>query len=175
MKKLILLAIFTTTVLFIAGCEQKNPLSTDQNTNSVTILSKDQMSLNKLFSSSKWIDDDGGIIGLGDDQEGYSFLNFPEDALDDDDATTIFFSWESSELLQAKFGPHGIQFDKPVYIRLSYKGANLIGVNESHLRLYYYNELTQSYERLKSEANVNEKYVHGYLYNFSRYAIGYDN
>ncbi len=125
----------------------------------------------KAFQQSKWIDDDGGTISIGDEVHGISKLVFPEDAVDDD--VLITFSWESSDLLVAQFSPHGITFDQPVRLELSYKDADLTGVNEDGLKIYYYNENTGVWEIVGDQVDKTKKVVVGYTNHFSRYAVAF--
>ena len=75
--------------------------------------------------------------------------------------------------MEAEFGPHGLQFNQPVRLHLSYKRADLTGIDESKLGIYYYNEDIDEYELIpSSKVNTEENYVECNLYHFSRYAIG---
>ena len=74
--------------------------------------------------------------------------------------------------LQADFYPEGIQFDRPVYIRLSYKDADLTGIDEEDLAIYYYNPDTDNWDLVSDNVNTAEDYVEGHIHHFSRYAIG---
>jgi hypothetical protein len=130
--------------------------------------------LNKVFQVSKWVDDDGGVVTVGDDKHGYSQLHFPEDAVDRE--VLVTFWWESTGFLTggADFSPYGITFDRPVRITLSYKDADLTGVNENDLRIYYFNEVTGDWEVVGDYVDKARQRVIGYTNHFSRYAIGID-
>ncbi len=125
----------------------------------------------KSFQQSKWIGDDGGTISVGDEVHGISKLVFPEDAVDDD--VLITFSMESTDLLEVQFSPHGITFDEPVRLELSYKDADLTGVNEDDLKIYYYNENTGVWELVGDQVDKTKKVVVGYTNHFSRYAVAF--
>jgi hypothetical protein len=130
--------------------------------------------LNKEFQRSKWIDEDGGSIWVGDEVHGYSSLYFPDDAVDDD--VLVTFWWESTGFLEggAEFSPHGITFDKPVRMQLSYKDADLTGVNEDDLKIFYYHEDTGEWEVIGDYVDKRRKVVVGYTTHFSRYGVGID-
>lgn len=170
------------SVMFIlSGCEQQGPISTEfseQTQGNVQILkSNSQQPLEKLFANKAMIDDDGGTIVLGDSENGYSYLTFPEDAINEDDypdGVRIVVYWQSDGLFQVDCYPEGIQFDEPVLIHLSYKSANLISVNENTLDLYYFNPMNNQYESIGGIVNTSEDYVEATINHFSRYAIGYE-
>jgi hypothetical protein len=168
----------------ITACEKDLPMTAEQpatiSTGKVTILKvKDELlsGLDKVFATKTIIDDDGGTIVVGDYSHGICYLSFPEDAINEKlypNGTTIAFYWESNSLLEAEFYPDGIQFDEPVYIRLSYLDADLTGVNEDDLGIYYHNPDTGNWELISNQVNTSAKYVEGYINHFSRYAIGMD-
>jgi hypothetical protein len=175
----ILVAI--TFMLAFSACEQQVPvssLSSGEIPSSVHILeSSIPQSLAKIFEGKALIDDDGGSIVLGDSENGYSYLIFPEDAINEDeypDGVVVYFNWQSEGFFIADCYPEGIQFDNPVTIHLSYGGAKLLGVAENNLDLYYYNPLINQYESIGGVVNTTEKYVEGTITHFSRYAIGYE-
>ncbi len=123
-RTLITLTLISALIL-IFSCEQNTPVAPQESGSKVTILkvsTGNPASLHKLFKAAKVIDEDGGTIIWGDDAHGYTFLHFPEDAVSD--ATQIYGYWESEALLQADFYPEGLQFNKPVYLRMSYRDAD---------------------------------------------------
>ena len=183
--KAMLFRIFTvmtafSLILTFIACEQDLPLTTEQNVeNHVTILKvKDDpgISLKKLFSKQKLIGADGGNIVLGSKENGYSYVRILRNAINENeypDGVLIEFIWQSEQLLQADFYPEGLVFDIPIPIRFSYKDADLNGINEEDLGIYYYNPLTENYEFVStSKVNTRGKYIGAYINHFSRYAIG---
>ena len=60
----------------------------------------------------------------------------------------------------------------PVTMRLSYKDADLGGIAEEDLRIWYYDENDELWELAGQIVNTVEKYVEGTTTHFSRYAIG---
>ena len=170
--KIISKLIITSVLLILVSCENNDPISSAPSESKVTILKTNQASMSKLYSVNKWIDQNGGTISIGDEDFGYSFLDFPANALSD--SLNISFSWETSGLLQATFAPHGTQFDQPVNISLSYKNADLAGVNPQDLRIYYYHEEIDTYELVESQVNLQNETVDGVIHHFSRYAVGYE-
>jgi len=142
----------------------------------LTILkSKSGVSLQKRFVSSWFVPlGASGWAYAGDDEYGRSWLYFPSFAMDE--ATTITMDWESTGFLEggAEFTPHGIQFNKPVTVWISYKDAELGDINEEDLKIWYYNEDTGLWELIGDVVDTENKMVGGLLNHFSRYAVGYD-
>jgi len=180
---------FITVLFILFACDQDlsvNPDESETTNVQVTILKlKPQNSLKKAYVAQKWIDSNGGYIIVGNESSGYSYLKFPEGALgtfsgvnnlslssESVSGAYIQMSWESENLLQADFFPEGLHFQKPVYIRLSFKDADLTGINESDLAIYYFNPDTDGWELVSDFVNTEEDYVEGYINHFSRYAIG---
>ena len=165
------LVLFAVLALSLNACMNQSPLSPEASESGFKILKVKHPRLMKSFQQSKWIDDDGGTISIGDEVHGISKLVFPEDAVGND--VLITFSWESTDLLEAQFSPHGITFDQPVWIELSYKDADLTGVNEDGLKIYYYNENTGVWEIVGDQIDKTKKVVVGYTNHFSRYAVAF--
>ncbi len=130
------------------------------------------LSLGKFFSKAKLITvENGGKIEVGSGEHGKSMLDFkPGDVSQD---VTVQFEWESTGFLTggAEFSPHGTTFNNPVKIRLSYKDADLTGVDEKDLRIWYFNETEGVWELIGDEVNEDKKYVEGYINHFSQYAL----
>ncbi len=167
--------------LHFSACTEQSPLQSDDITTATRrapgelniLKSKSGVSLNKLFVKEKLITvAQGGKIEVGDPVHGISKLNFkPGDVSQD---VLVTFSWESTGLLQggAEFSPHGTTFNNPVKVTLSYKDADLTGINEQDIKIWYFNEIEGVWELIASDVNTEKKQVKGYLEHFSRYAIG---
>jgi hypothetical protein len=123
------------------------------------------------------ITQDGGSAVIGDALAGYSYLTFPKNAIDADqhpDGVIIRFYWGSDGFLQADCYPEGLQFTVPVAMRLSYRNADIIGVNENNLAIYYFDPLKNRWESQGGIVNTSDKYVQSTITHFSRYAIGFE-
>jgi len=135
--------------------------------------SKSGVSLQKRFVAS-WLVPLGasGWAYVGDDSHGRSWLYFPSFAMNQ--TTTVTMDWESTGFLEggAEFSPHGTQFNKPVTVWISYKDADLGGVDEEDLKLWYFHEDTGMWELIGDTVDTENKMVGGLLDHFSRYAIG---
>lgn len=74
-------------------------------------------------------------------------------------------------LSDLNFGPHGIQFNEPAEVELSYKMADLTGIDENSLKVFYFNETTQLWELIGGVVDTSKKKITVYLPHFSRYAL----
>ena len=139
-------------------------------TNQIKFLKAKIPGLAKILEKSQLvIADVGGLVRIGDSETGYSGVKFLPGALQED--TTINIWWDSQNF-QAEFSPHGITFNEPVLMRLSYNDADLGDIDENSLRIWYYNEVNDVWEMIGNEVNTEQKYVQGYARHFSRYAVG---
>ena len=92
--------------------------------------------------------------------------------------TDIKFEWAASASLEGVlndmvFGPHGSQFATPVEVVLSYKLADLTGVDENDLQIYYFNEDTNIWELIGGTVDTDKKKITVFLQHFSRYALAH--
>ena len=195
-KMMTTLALTLTLAAFMVGfnaCSSETPMQSNQiseteSTPQFTMLKALHPRLNKVFEQSLWIGTAGGTITVGDSVCGTSKLIIPSGAIGSSSnaaATTnlgatagdynafvnITFWWESNSF-QAEFSPHGITFNVPVRMELSYKDADLTGVDENDLKIYYYNEEAGVWEIISSEVDTVNDIVIGYTNHFSRYALG---
>ncbi|MFQ5674310.1 MAG: hypothetical protein ACE5G1_00310 [bacterium] len=173
------LTIAAALTFGLNACMEQSPLSSEETQSQeqnlgFTMLKVKNPSLKKEFQVSRWIDENGGTLLVGDKKHGVSELSIPANALSD--KVLITFWWESTGFLEggADFSPHGTQFNEPVRIELSYQDADLNGINEDDLKIYYYHEDTGIWEVIGDEVHKDKKTVVGYTTHFSRYAIGMD-
>lgn len=182
----ILFNVFTMLMLMFSSCGQDNitsqskgvPLQpTEMSDNGpITLLTLPGNSqsnlwlLDTLFSIESLITRQlGGTLVTGDLWSGFSSIHFlPLDLPAD---TTISFQWIAGNTLEATFAPHGINFNNPVKLVLSYKNANLTASEENSLKIYYYNEDTEEWELVGGTVNKLTKTVTAYITHFSRYAL----
>lgn len=174
-KWIILTALFMA-LLIPFGCEKQSPFQpvsrnkVIRETSQIHFLKSKHPGFAKTFRKVQWITvANGGTITVGDDSSGYSDISFLSGDLDQD--TLITFGWDSEGYI-SELSPHGIEFNNPVALRLSYKDADLNGVVEDSLRIWYYHEGSDVWELIGGTVNKTEKRVEGYINHFSRYAIG---
>ncbi len=135
--------------------------------------SKSGVSLQKRFVSSWYVPLGAyGWAYVGDYRHGRCWLYFPPYAMNQ--STIVTMDWESTGFLEggAQFSPHGVQFNRPVTVWLSYKDADLGDINEEDLKIWYFNEETGMWELIGDVVDTKRKMVGGLLHHFSRYAIG---
>lgn len=174
----LLSACLLTLILALVGCQKETPFSPTSEdsfmrpSSQLTFLQSKTQRLNKFFSSSQLITvAQGGIMTSGDNASGFSSLDFQPGAVPQD--TIINFDWDSQGYV-SDLSPHGIVFNNPVTMRLSYKDADLTGVNEDSLKIWYYHSGTDSWELIGGTVNKTEKYVEVIITHFSRYALASD-
>ena len=137
--------------------------------------------LNKLgenvFYAKKFVKESkGGTLHVGNKNTGKTKIKFKKHDLPYD--AEIRFEWAASATLEGSlsnlhFGPHGLNFNNPVEVELSYKLADLSGIeDETLLQVYYLNEETGIWELIGGIVDANKKMIKVYLNHFSRYAIG---
>lgn len=151
-----------------------NGLLVESNTGPVTILKLKPDALAKgekvAFSTQVYVTvANGGQLVVGNSNRGYSKLIFEPNAISED--MTISLTYWIDDFFEGLFEPHGIQFNEPVRVELSYKNADLTGVDENDLKVYYFNESTNMWEYVGGDVDTENKLVVCYLEHFSRYAI----
>lgn len=160
----ILAAVVLFTVLM--GCSQ-NPLQS---------ASQDQPRLLKRNLATMKIGDvpaytdtvlsaaTGGVVSLADVE-----LTFPPRALSND--TLIFIDIPDIAVFENHFGTDGLRFNAPVKVVMSYRDADLVGINESTIRLAWLNDATGEWNSMACTLDTVNKTVAGYLQHFSAYAL----
>ena len=189
-KTLTSAAFSTGLILNFAACTNESPVSSQQpeisakvvqsNIGTIRLLQVDKKELalmkGKTFKETKKIKaKDGGTLEVGDRDNGKSKIKFKKNDLPED--LTISCVWVSGGTFEGmlnnlEFGPHGLVFNSPVEVQLSYKKADLQGIEEEDLKLFYYNEETELWEFIGGEVDEKKKIVIAFLDHFSRYAIG---
>ena len=121
------------------------------------------------------------VVDLGDDTIGSSMIEIPTDAIDElpPGLRVAMVKMKVNRLgeVSADLGPNGLKFKKPVWLTLSYRGADLNGIDESTLAIFYLNEdLAEPVWELVEGSVVDTELdaVRAPLSHFSRYAIGSD-
>lgn len=164
-------------VLALTGCQKENPFESGSDqitrlTTQLTFLHPENAQLNKVLSIQKQISAaKGGVIDLKSDHGSTCSLYFPPNALDQD--TLISVQWNTQGFI-SELGPHGLVFNRPVVLKLSYDGANLTSVDEDRLRIWYYNDNTGVWELIGGTVDKKLKTVKGLINHFSIYALAAD-
>lgn len=195
MKKLRILStslsavvLFTGLALSFNACTQQSPFEPDNSheTAMATLVKKGKDTKKKqkikvlkagdhgsFFKSKNIKAKKGGSIQIGDKISGKSKIIFKKNDLNAD--ATISFAWQVDGKMigDVVFSPHGIRFNTPVELELSYKAAKLDNVNEDKLAIYYYNDNLHEWEFVGGELDKKKKIIRGHLKHFSRYAVGW--
>lgn len=106
----------------------------------------------------------GGVLTLLD-----VVLVVPPGAVDND--TTFSIDIPDDEIFFNEFGADGLVFNVPVTVTMSYRDADLIGVDESTIRIGWLNEATGQFENVDCEVNRLTKTVTAKLNHFSAYGL----
>ncbi len=125
----------------------------------------------KLITAKK-----GGKIELGSNEIGKTKIEFKKDDLPQD--MMIQFEWAAGGTLDGllnnlEFGPHGLNFNKPVKVEISYQMADMTDIDEDDLVFIYYNDILDEWELIPSTIDTKKKKVKVYLEHFSRYALAH--
>ena len=171
----ILSQIFLVFLFGILGCESDTPnnpikdLATKRSTNQLQFLKPQKSGFNKAFKAEQYVTaSDGGTVLLGDETSGYSSIDFmPGDLINN---SVIIFEWDSQSFF-AELNPHGIYFNNPVRLTLSYNEADVSGVQEENLRIWYYDESQDDWELIGGQVDTEERQVEAYIGHFSKYAL----
>jgi hypothetical protein len=107
----------------------------------------------------------GGVLRVGPHT-----LRVPPGALDE--PVTITAEAPSGEVNLVRFQPHGLEFDRTVYLTMSYANCNLLG-RLLPKRVAYVNRLLDILYFLPSLDDLWNKRVTGRLEHFSQYAVAW--
>lgn len=133
--------------------------------------------INRHFKVRKLIkaSEGGTLVAGSSDNIGQCKIFLKPDDLSEDTIIRLEWKlWENQEKIinSVKFEPHGILFNKPVKIELSYKFADFNEFQEDHLKVYYFNEEKNKWGSIGGFVDKKRKVVVAYVRHFSRYAIG---
>lgn len=130
-----------------------------------------------LLYEEKYIEsENGGRVEIGDKEIGRSTLTFSENALPKDTTVNMHrgdYGNTHSSPFVFEFGPEGTIFNNIVTISLTYQTADLNGVPEDNLRIFYYNSRQQMWELIGGSVDKENKIVTAEIEHFSRYAIAF--
>ena len=118
-------------------------------------------------------------LGAGDDEIGDSEINIPAASVNSSNngQAVHFIKMKVNKLgeVSAELQPDGMQFSHPVWLKLSYKGADLGDIDENRLVILYMNEEIGAWEVVEgSIVDTQKQTVSAPLMHFSRYGVGGD-
>ncbi len=96
-------------------------------------------------------------------------LEVPAGAVPQDTLFSIFIP--DDEKFFNEFGTDGLVFSQPVKVTMSYRGADLSNVDESTIRIGYYNERLGVWEDLVCDVDQDSKRVTAHVWHFSAYGL----
>lgn len=96
-------------------------------------------------------------------------LDVPAGALDND--TTYSIDIPDINVFYNEFGTDGLVFNVPVTVTMSYRGADLSGVDESSIRIGWWDEDNLKWTDMVCTVDKVNQTVTGQLHHFSAYAL----
>jgi hypothetical protein len=96
-------------------------------------------------------------------------LDIPAGALDND--TTYSISIPDINVFYNEFGTDGLVFKKPVTVTMSYRDADLSGIDESTIRIGWWDEDHGKWVDMSCQLDKVNRIVTGQLNHFSAYAL----
>ena len=162
-----LVAVFILALM--AGCSE-SPLSPDNEAQSSLLTrSPEAKAIAGLASSSMFVEEvisatEGGRIELLD-----VILEIPAGAVPND--TVFSINIPDVNVFYNEFGTHGLVFDVPVKVTMSYRDAQLDGVDEASIRIAWLNEATGEFEDIACTVDHENKLIMAELDHFSAYGL----
>jgi hypothetical protein len=165
-----IVAVLFVAVFLAAGCS-RGPLGVDEGTTQPQLLQRSidesalaSLSATELYAEQVISSEIGGRVTLFD-----VVLDVPAGAVANDTLFSIripdpcvFFN---------EFGTDGLVFDKPVTVTMSYRDANLTGVDESTIRIGWFDERSGDFQDITCTVDYVNKVVTGELDHFSAYGL----
>ncbi|MBU0984648.1 MAG: hypothetical protein KKA42_12300 [candidate division Zixibacteria bacterium] len=161
--------LFLAAVLLFTGCS-RTPLTADEPTvDQPQVLTRSaafaaSLVPGQLYTEAVVSSADGGRLVLYD-----VLLEVPPGAVANDTLFSINIPDVNS--FYNEFGTSGLVFDVPVKVTMSYRGADLSNINESTIRIGYYDEATGEWDDLVCEVDFVNKLVTAELSHFSAYGL----
>jgi len=157
-------------LLELAGCSR---IPTQATQSDQPVLLKRNLAAYKILGASARIDTSfaaaqGGVLSLLDVE-----LTFPPNALPAD--TAVFIDIPDISIFENHFGTDGLVFNVPVKVVMSYRDADLSGINESNITLAWFNDVIGQWNSMSCSLDKENKTVTGYVKHFSAYALISDN
>ena len=113
------------------------------------------------YSASQVVGEMGGTINIGPHR-----IDIPRGALSR--AVTISAVAPAGDRMLVDFQPHGLEFSKPVELKLNYVGC---ATNPASLQVVYLNDAARMLEYLPTQVHATGGKVSAQLRHFSKYAL----
>jgi len=162
----VLLALTAFAFIGLVGCSEM-PTKPDEPNN--TVLLKRNVAAYKVLGDADYFEtvvsaEEGGVVSLHD-----VTINFPPRALSSD--TLISIDIPDLSVFANNFGTDGLVFNVPVRVVMSYRDADLSGVNETSIKMAWYNDATEGWDIIDCFLDLDNKTVTADVMHFSAYAL----
>ncbi|PKK84197.1 MAG: hypothetical protein CVT49_04310 [candidate division Zixibacteria bacterium HGW-Zixibacteria-1] len=153
----------------IMGCSQL-PTANDE-----PVIADNPILLTRAASAAKILGDSayvetiisaqlGGVVSLIDVE-----LSFPPGSLNND--TLISIAIPDLFVFENHFGTDGLVFNMPVKVVMSYRDADLTGIDETSIKMAWYNDSFDHWDIIDCEINFENKTVTAFVNHFSAYGL----
>lgn len=133
---------------------------------------KDNISDSLLYVEKNFPAHANGNIQLGNEYLGFCKLNFVSETVNNQ--VKVRMRWDLKKgKYEVDLEPDGLVFNHPVTLEMFYKLANLEGVNEEKIKLFYYNEKKDIWEVIGGSVDISNKLFECQITHFSRYALAH--
>ena len=165
-----IMAVLFVAVFLAAGCS-RGPLGVEEETTQPQLLQRSldesalaSLSATELYAEQIISSNTGGQLSLFD-----VVLDVPAGAVAND--TVFSIRIPDPSVFFNEFGTDGLVFDKPVTVTMSYRDANLTGVDESTIRIGWFDERSGDFHDITCKIDYVNKIVTGELDHFSAYGL----
>lgn len=160
------LIVAVVLLIELVGCSRIPTQSIQPNQ---TLILKRSLAANKVLDVSAYADTiftsaGGGVLSLLDVE-----LTFPPNALPAD--TLVSINIPDLAVFENHFGTDGLKFNAPVKVVMSYRDADLTGIQESKITIAWFNQNTGQWNGMPCVLDRINKTVTGYVEHFSAYAL----
>ena len=155
--------------LLVTGCS-RSPLGESSATTEPVVLQRSANSIaaaslvGDLVADTVFTAAEGGRLTLLD-----VTLDVPPGAVPND--TLFSIAIPDLSKFYNDFGTSGLVFEKPVTVTMSYRDADLSGIDASSIRIGYFNEKTGEWESVVGTVDPVNMTVTAKLYHFSAYGL----
>ncbi len=157
-------------LMLLAGCSNKG-LEPDAEQPQAVVLSRTAQAVEAalsggapMYTEAVISAREGGVLELFD-----VILVIPPGAVDND--TVFSISIPDPNVFFNDFGTDGLVFNIPVTVIMSYRDADLSAVDESTIRVAFYDEYYDEYQDVRGTVDHVNKTVTAELHHFSAYAL----
>ena len=165
-----IVAVLFVAVFLVAGCS-RGPLGVEEESTQPRLLQRsiDDSALASLSATELYVEqtissNTGGQLSLFD-----VVLDVPAGAVAND--TVFSIRIPDPGVFFNEFGTDGLVFDKPVTVTMSYRDADLTGVDESTIRIGWLDERSGDFHDITCKVDYVNKVVIGELDHFSAYGL----